>query len=341
MSPLTHAGGQGAGAAAARILRRHRRAARRRAAARVARRSDRNGRSASSARWRRSTRRRCRRRRTCITSAHRYDELPAFLAGWDVALLPFAHNDATRFISPTKTLEYMAAGAADRVDADRATSQRLYGERRALRRHARRIHRGLRGGARRAAPPSASRALPRCAGSSSRRRGTKRRDDMRRIIDAASQRGLTEAARMMLEPAHPPKMSAPTPATSSGAPCVILGAGADRPVGRLPLRRRQRPARARGEGGRLVPLDRGYGLHVRSRRPRHVFRRPVRAGPLPAAARRQRPLAGTRSMDLQQRRPYALSVPRGSDRRRTAAGADSRWDRTHASVIRCVAGSRH
>jgi UDP-galactopyranose mutase len=38
-----------------------------------------------------------------------YEELPKFLAQWDVCLLPFALNDATRFISPTKTLEYMAA----------------------------------------------------------------------------------------------------------------------------------------------------------------------------------------------------------------------------------------
>lgn len=38
-----------------------------------------------------------------------YEELPRYLAGWDVCLLPFARNDATRFISPTKTLEYMAA----------------------------------------------------------------------------------------------------------------------------------------------------------------------------------------------------------------------------------------
>jgi UDP-galactopyranose mutase len=38
-----------------------------------------------------------------------YDELPRYLTGWDVCLLPFARNDATRFISPTKTLEYMAA----------------------------------------------------------------------------------------------------------------------------------------------------------------------------------------------------------------------------------------
>lgn len=39
-----------------------------------------------------------------------YDELPAYLAGWDVAILPFARNDSTRFISPTKTPEYLAAG---------------------------------------------------------------------------------------------------------------------------------------------------------------------------------------------------------------------------------------
>jgi UDP-galactopyranose mutase len=39
-----------------------------------------------------------------------YGELPHYLAGWDVALLPFARNEATRFISPTKTPEYMAAG---------------------------------------------------------------------------------------------------------------------------------------------------------------------------------------------------------------------------------------
>src|SRR5581483_4720704 len=38
-----------------------------------------------------------------------YAELPAYLSGWDVAILPFARNQSTRFISPTKTLEYMAA----------------------------------------------------------------------------------------------------------------------------------------------------------------------------------------------------------------------------------------
>jgi UDP-galactopyranose mutase len=39
-----------------------------------------------------------------------YAELPAYMAGWDAAILPFARNEATRFISPTKTPEYLAAG---------------------------------------------------------------------------------------------------------------------------------------------------------------------------------------------------------------------------------------
>ncbi|USI74997.1 UDP-galactopyranose mutase [Sphingomonas morindae] len=39
-----------------------------------------------------------------------YAALPDYLRGWDVALMPFAINAATRFISPTKTPEYLAAG---------------------------------------------------------------------------------------------------------------------------------------------------------------------------------------------------------------------------------------
>src|SRR5437763_12660095 len=38
-----------------------------------------------------------------------YEALPGYLKGWDVCLMPFARNDATRSISPTKTLEYLAA----------------------------------------------------------------------------------------------------------------------------------------------------------------------------------------------------------------------------------------
>ncbi|MFL6696706.1 MAG: glycosyltransferase [Vitreoscilla sp.] len=40
----------------------------------------------------------------------RYEALPHLMSHWDICLLPFALNESTRFISPTKTLEYLAAG---------------------------------------------------------------------------------------------------------------------------------------------------------------------------------------------------------------------------------------
>ncbi|MBA2248771.1 MAG: glycosyltransferase family 1 protein [Chitinophagaceae bacterium] len=39
-----------------------------------------------------------------------YDELPAYLGGWDIAVIPFVLDESTRFISPTKTPEYLAGG---------------------------------------------------------------------------------------------------------------------------------------------------------------------------------------------------------------------------------------
>lgn len=39
-----------------------------------------------------------------------YKELPKYIAGWDVAIIPFAMNESTRYISPTKTPEYLAGG---------------------------------------------------------------------------------------------------------------------------------------------------------------------------------------------------------------------------------------
>lgn len=39
-----------------------------------------------------------------------YEELPVYLTGWDVALIPFLLNESTKYISPTKTPEYLAAG---------------------------------------------------------------------------------------------------------------------------------------------------------------------------------------------------------------------------------------
>jgi len=57
-----------------------------------------------------------------------YRELPAYLAGWDVAIMPFAINEATRFISPTKTPEYRAGGVPV-VSTPITDVVRPYGER--------------------------------------------------------------------------------------------------------------------------------------------------------------------------------------------------------------------
>jgi glycosyltransferase involved in cell wall biosynthesis len=40
----------------------------------------------------------------------KYEELPGYIAGWDIAMVAFAMNESTKFISPTKTPEYLAAG---------------------------------------------------------------------------------------------------------------------------------------------------------------------------------------------------------------------------------------
>ena len=56
-----------------------------------------------------------------------YDQLPAYLSGWDVALMPFALNESTRFISPTKTPEYLAGGVQVVSTAIRDVVRR-YGE---------------------------------------------------------------------------------------------------------------------------------------------------------------------------------------------------------------------
>jgi UDP-galactopyranose mutase len=57
-----------------------------------------------------------------------YKELPNYLATWDVAMLPFAKNESTQFISPTKTPEYLAAGKAV-VSTSIRDVVRPYGER--------------------------------------------------------------------------------------------------------------------------------------------------------------------------------------------------------------------
>ncbi len=56
-----------------------------------------------------------------------YRELPRYVGGWDIALLLFARNESTRFISPTKTPEYLAAGRPV-ISTSIADVVRPYGE---------------------------------------------------------------------------------------------------------------------------------------------------------------------------------------------------------------------
>jgi glycosyltransferase involved in cell wall biosynthesis len=57
----------------------------------------------------------------------RYEELPSYLAGWDCGIMPFALNESTRFISPTKTPEYLAGGLPV-VSTDINDVRRPYGD---------------------------------------------------------------------------------------------------------------------------------------------------------------------------------------------------------------------
>jgi len=61
------------------------------------------------------------------TGPKSYQELPNYLAGWDIAMLPFARNESTRFISPTKTPEYLAAGVPV-ISTSIEDVVRLYGQ---------------------------------------------------------------------------------------------------------------------------------------------------------------------------------------------------------------------
>jgi len=152
-----------------------------------------------------------------------YDELPPFLAGWDIAMLPFAHNDATRFISPTKTLEYMAAGRAI-VSTSIGDVKALYGN---VVRFADTADAFVAECEAALVEPPAARGarldeMRRIVATTSWDATVR---EMRRIIEATAARGLTEAARMMLEPARPPKAKVAAPAAPTDARCLIVGAG--------------------------------------------------------------------------------------------------------------------
>jgi UDP-galactopyranose mutase len=153
----------------------------------------------------------------------RYDDLPALLAGWDLAILPFARDEAMRFISPTQTLEYMAAGRSI-VSTSIREVKRLYGN---VVRFADTPDEFIAACEAALVEPDAARAarqseMRRIVASTSWDETAR---GMRRIVASASRGGLTEAARIMFEPVSPPPAAAAAQTSSTGAPCVILGAG--------------------------------------------------------------------------------------------------------------------
>jgi len=154
--------------------------------------------------------------------ARRYEEWPAFLAGWDVALLPFARSDATRALNPVQALEYMAA---DRpiVSTPIADVETLY---RDVVRFGRADDAFIAAVEDTLVEPVPSRAqriaAMRAIVNATSWDDTARR--MRRSVEAAADHGLTDAARAMREPVHAP--DARTRAMESVAACVILGGGA-------------------------------------------------------------------------------------------------------------------
>ena len=93
-----------------------------------------------------------------------------------------------------------------------------------------------------------------------------------------------------------------TPRMPARSPCVILGAGATGLAAAYYTAPAAHARRARGENRRRLSFDRGYGVHVRPRRACDGIRRPAGAGPVPAAPRRQRPLAGMRRAGAGRRR---------------------------------------
>ncbi len=151
------------------------------------------------------------------TGQRAYAELPATIAHWDVCLMPFALNESTAFISPTKTLEYMAAHKPV-VSTGIRDVQRLYAAGVSISRdHAQFI-------------AMCEHALGENDALAQKRIATQdalanagswdvTADGMASLIREAAMRGLNPAARAYLEGGH--VVALPEPSVE----CLILGAG--------------------------------------------------------------------------------------------------------------------
>ena len=200
----------------------------------------------------------------------KYDELPNYLKGWDVCLLPFARNESTKFISPTKTLEYMAAElpivSTPITDVAEPYGKIVYlGE-----------------------TPEAFAAACEVALHASERERASRVSGMREILSKTSWDATAESMEKEIETTIRTTRNLEdgmfVPATAA-AGCEEGRNSQDRgrrgrpyrSQRRLSSRRGRHPARAKQPRRRLVPVHRRQGFHLRSCRPHHVFERSVRA----------------------------------------------------------------
>lgn len=152
-----------------------------------------------------------------------YDALPATLAAWDVCLLPFALNASTRFISPTKTLEYMSADKPVVSTAIRDVES-LYGE-------------GVRiGRSHQEFIDACARALRESEAERFARIATQRAlvastswditaKSMLAALDTSVKAGLTPQARAYLARQQVVDLPSRTASSTREADCLIIGAG--------------------------------------------------------------------------------------------------------------------
>jgi UDP-galactopyranose mutase len=187
-----------------------------------------------------------------------------------VCLLPFALNEATRFISPTKTLEYLAAGRPAVSTPVRDVAE---------------CYAGIVDIAADAAEFVAACEDVLAWSEADRARFAEAAKD---VVARTSWDHTAQNMHQLLTRFERPALNLPAMAAAAAtelatdmATRALPHRGArrrpDRLVGGAGARRRGLAARAPGHRGRLVPLHRGPGLHLRLRRPHHVLERPLRA----------------------------------------------------------------
>ncbi len=256
-----------------------------------------------------------------------YKALPHFLAGWDVCLLPFALNEATRFISPTKILEYMAAELPI-VSTAIADVAGPYGEYRRRRAMTSRNSSAACEAALTATPEQRAEQAARMQAIVSATSWEATADKMRALLEAAArapENGASAGHRTapittdvtLSSEVHLKGGLKVNPLRQTSMPrakCVIIGAGPTGLSAAYHLGSGHAVIGKKCDCRRLVPLHPGPGFYLRPCWPHHVFQRSLCAEAVRRLARQKPALAEPRSMGLQQECLYTISIPGGAVR---------------------------